>query len=168
MKIRLIILVFILFVFNKQIEAQYDTVFFDIPELKVNNNAFLYDLDTMLLKFCPPCEEENSHDSLHIITIEEKSEYIYELTITKSPPLDYLIRYTKGFFKINNTCFFVKGILPEKPKCLFTATTKSQQFYYIEPVLITDDDVKFDTDGDCCVIILEYRYQKLLFLKRLW
>lgn len=166
MKTHLFVLILIFFFFNKCLKAQ-DTVFFNLPELKVNNNSFLYDLDTMLLKFCPPCKEENSHDSLYIITIEQKREYIYILTIQKSPPLED-IRYTKGFFKINNTYFFVKGILPEKPKYLFTKKSNSQQFHYIEPVLIDIDDVRLDTDGDCCVILLEYKYQKLFFLEKLW
>jgi hypothetical protein len=143
--------------FNNWANAQRDTVFFDIPELKVNNSYFLYDLDTMLLKFCYHCEE----NLVYVINIEQKREYIYLLNIKKTP-LKYAKRNAKGFFKMDNTYFFVNGILPENPKKLFIRTDNHQQFYYVERVLLPDDFV-IDIVEDCCSIMLEYRYEKLLF-----
>jgi len=164
MKTHLIIFIFIFSVLNECVKAQqqWDTVFFNVPELKVNNNAFLYDLDTMLLKLCHHCED----DWVYVITIEQKREYIYLLK-SKKTLLEYAKRDAQGFFKINSTYFFVKGILPENPKKLFTLTDNHQQFYYIEPVLLPGDFI-ITTGGECCVILLEYRYEKLFFFGEHW
>jgi hypothetical protein len=147
-------------------QQMVDTFFFDLPELKVNNHSFLHDLDTMLQKSYLSCEGEDSiNNTVYIITIEQKREYVYLLTIEKLL-LKYAKRYAKGFFKINNIYFFVGGIFPENPKELFTMTDNNQQFYNIELVDLPNELTIIS--GRECTILLEYRYATLFFLKSYW
>ena len=100
MNIRLVTLVFFVFLaFNEQIKAQnespYDTVFLNIPELIVNNNPFLYDLDTMFQKSYL-CKIKD--DRIFTIEAKQTSEDIYLFTIIQSP-LEYKrLADAKGFF----------------------------------------------------------------------
>lgn len=161
MKIRLIIIVFVFFVFNKQSEAQFDTIYINIPELMVNSNSFLNDLDTMFKKSYL-CEIKDGR--IFTIYVKQTSEESYLFTIIQAP-LEYeRLAGTKGFFKINGICFFVKGteLLSEYPKGLFTITKNQQQFYYLR----YKEDVSF-SDGECW-IDLEYKDEKLFFLRKYW
>lgn len=168
MKKSLIILIFILFLFNKQAKAQYhslfDTIFLYIPELIVNN-SFLYDLDTMFKKsyFC-----EIDSDNNLTIYVKQNSDYSYLFTIIQAP-LEYgRIAGAKGFFKINDTFFFVKGneLLSEFPKGLFTITNNQQMFYYLKLKRDYEGYIGF-FDGECW-IDLEYRNERLFFLRKYW
>mgnify|MGYP001247335534 CR=1 FL=1 len=167
MKTHLIILISILFSFIKQAEAQryllFDTVFLDIPELMVNNNSFFYDLDTISQKsyFC-----DIKDDRIFTIYVKQTNEYNYLFTIIQAP-LEYRrLAGAKGFFKINDTYFFVIGkeLLSEYPKGLFTITNNQQPFYYLK--LKPGENIGF-SDGECW-IDLEYRDEKLFFLKKYW
>ena len=165
MKAYFVIFFAVLFTFNNWAKAQQlDTVFFDVPELKVNNNSFLHDLDTILQKHC--YDYSGKKGSAYHIIIEQQRTYIYLLNVTETT-LEYAKKNTKGFFKINNVCFFVKGILPENPKKLFTLTDNHQQFYYLEPV-IELGELMIDIFDGFCDIALEYRYEKLFFFERDW
>ena len=165
MKTRLILLVFILFTFNNLAKAQYhllfDTVFLDIPELKVNNKSFLRDLGTMLRKSYL-CKIKDNR--IYTIYVEQKSECIYLFTIIQAP-LEYKrLAGSKGFFKVKDTYFFLNGIdlLTEYPEGLFTITDNQQQFYYLK--LKPDKNIGF-VDGECW-IDLEYRNGNLFFLRK--
>jgi hypothetical protein len=171
MKIRLIGLVIFTLIFNNWVKSQnkssyYDTVFIDIPELIVNNNSFLYDLDTMFQKSYL-CEIRD--DCILTIEVKQTNEGIYLFTIIQSL-LEINKRRligSKGFFTLNGVCFFVEGteLLSEYPKGLFTITNNLQSFYYlkIKPNLYEIGCV------DCeCLIYLEYKDGNLFFLRKYW
>jgi hypothetical protein len=144
-----------------------DTIFFNIPELKVNNDAFLRDLDMMLQKSYLSCEEEFDQDSLvYIIKEKRRLIYGYLLTITKLP-LEFA-RHAKGFFKINDTYFFVEDIFPDNSEEFFAITNNSQQFYYLKPIFPPFKIVV--STGSECVTLVEYRYgyEKLFFIESYW
>ncbi|MDD4582522.1 MAG: hypothetical protein PHH25_09175 [Bacteroidales bacterium] len=159
MKTRLIILVFILFIFNKQTKAQYDTIFLNIPELIINNKSFIYDLDTMFQKSYL-CEIKDGR--IFTIYVKQTSEESYLFTILQAPLEHKRLADAKGFFKINGINFFVVGneLLSEYPKELFTTTNNQQQFYYLK-----DKEWVTYNDGTCW-IDLEYRDEKLFFIKK--
>ena len=154
---------FILFVFNGWAKAQQnDTIFFDIPELKINNNSFLYDLDTMLQKSYLSCGIK-SDILFYIMYVEQKNEQTYLLTISQVPfRYDERLWRSEGFFKINDTYFFVKGMLPKK---LFTITDYYQQFYYQSQYIYLSDKIIFSYERTC-TILLEYRDEKLFFIRK--
>jgi len=167
MKIRLIVLVlFILFVFNEQAKAQnespFDTVFFDIPELRVNNNSFLYDLDTMFQKSYL-CKIRD--DGIFTIEIKQTNEDIYSFIIKQTPLDSKRGPYARGFFMINGIYLFVRGtkLLSEYPEGFFTVTNNQQSFYYLKlkPNLLDFGYV----DGECWRY-LEYRDGKLFFSRK--
>lgn len=161
MKTRLIILVFILFIFNKQTKAQYDTIFLNIPELIINNKSFIYDLDTMFQKSYL-CEIKDKR--IFTIYVKQTSEESYLFTIIQAPLYYKRLADANGFFKLNGVYFFLKGteLLSEYPKGLFTITDNKQSFYYLK--YKPDFNVQF-VDGECW-IDLEYRDEKLFFLKK--
>ena len=103
-KAYLIILISVFFIFNSVAKAQshYDTIFFDAPELKVNNNSFLSDLDTMLTDFYLPCGRRDSN-MVYAMYVED----VYLFTIIKAPSYFGRIAGAKGFFKVNDTYIFV-------------------------------------------------------------
>jgi len=183
MRIHLVILIFVFFTFNQSVNAQEnsrivlselfcdtifnDTVFYYLSELKVNNNSFLYDLDTMLQKSYLSCEvKKNKKSIVNIIYIKQESEDTYLLTIKKEPLTYEIFTFaTIGFFYINNTCFFVHGILSKYPKELFTRTDNQQQFYYLKAIL-PEGEQMFYIDEKTCTIELEYKNGKLFFLRK--
>ena len=126
MEKKIIILLYIICLpFNNHIKAQQmDTIYFNTPELKVNNQSFLYDLDSILLQHCFKCDT----NKVYLIDIDQKREYVYQLKITGT--LWEFAKNTEGYFIINNKYFFVKGILPENPKPLFTQTDNISHFFY--------------------------------------
>lgn len=147
---------------NKHVMAQQmDTIYFYTPELKVNNQSFLHDLDSILLQHCSKCDT----NKVYLIEIDQKRMYVYHLNVTGT--FWEFAEYAKGYFMVNNKYCFVKGILPENPKPLFTQTDNISHFFYEKPHY-DPNDFCVDADGDCCSILLEYRYQKLFFLKNLW
>ena len=55
---------------NKHVMAQQmDTIYFYTPELKVNNQSFLHDLDSILLQHCSKCDT----NKVYLIEIDQKS-----------------------------------------------------------------------------------------------
>jgi hypothetical protein len=142
-------------------KAQWDTIYLDIPELKVNNSSFLYDLDTMFQKSYLCKEGKNS---IYAMYVEQKSEGIFLLTIVQAPLERGRLAGAKGFFETNGMYIFVKGIglLSEYPKGLFTITDNKQQFYYVKH---PEHIISFD--GECWVD-LEYKDDRLSFLKKYW
>ncbi len=163
MKKYLVIVLFIYFTFIKWGTAQskMDTIVFNTPELKVNNQYFLYDLDSILLQHCYGCDTNN----VYLIDIDQKRKYVYQLKVIGT--LWKYAKDAKGYFMYNNKYYFVKGTFPENPQPLFTQTDNVYQFFYEEPHYDTNVFWIF-ADGDCCSILLEYRYQKLFFLEKLW
>lgn len=148
---------------NKHVKAQQmDTIYFYTPELKVNNQYFLHDLDSILLQHCSKCDT----NKVYLIEIDQKRMYVYHLNVTGTLWWEFA-EYSKGYFMVNNKYCFVKGILPDSPKPLFTQTDNISQFFYEKPHYDPNDFWIF-ADGDCCSLLLEYRYQKLFFLKNLW
>jgi hypothetical protein len=167
MKIHLKILIIIFIIFNKNVNAQQneDTIYFWLPELNVNNSSFLMDLDILILQSNPTCEgEDTSIDFVYIITIKQIREYVYLLRIEKQVRKSLEnVQISKGFFKLKDTFFFVKGRLPKNPKELFNITNNKQQFYYTKPILL-QNEITIKT-GRSCMALLEYKYQKLNFIK---
>lgn len=163
MKKHQIILICIFFTFLNCGKAQekMDTIYFNTPELKVNNQYFLYYLDSILLQHCYGCDTNN----VYLIDIDQKREYVYQLKVIET--LWEYAKDAKGYFMVNNKYCFVKGTFPENPQPLFTQTNNVSQFFYEEPHYDTNIFWIF-ADGDCCSILLEYRYQKLFFLEKLW
>lgn len=164
MDLKRIYLLFVISFFYNNLQAQV-TVSFISTELQVNDSLFLYDLDSILREKCDQCEESNKTDSIYLISFKMIRTCIYDLKIQKNPSLKYL-KYAQFFFKYNGNNYFVDGIFPDCPKELFSKKNKDQTYVFSDISSICDDCI--DTDGDCCVIILEYSFRELFFREKIW
>lgn len=158
------LLLFVISFFYNNLQAQ-ETVCFISTELEVCDSLFLCDLDSILHEKCKQCEESKETDSIYLISFKKNRTFIYDLKIQKQPSLKYL-KYAKFFFKYNGYYYFVDGDISDCPKELFSIKKIKRTFVFSGKSSICYDCI--DTDGDCCIVILQFFFRELIFKKKLW
>lgn len=146
-----------------QNKFQYDTVYFNIPELKVNQKSFLRSLNRIINKtsFCE--DKKNGATYINVITINLNADSNYVFTVLRSKLHQSEFRFSKGYFKTNGNYFFLigKDSLNDYPENLFCITKNIHTFYALRV-----KNVSF-LDGEVWMDLL-YKRKRLYLIKKYW
>lgn len=146
--------------FCSQSMAQYDTIYRNIKELRVEQKSFLRSLKSASHKryFC-----NMGGDAINLIEIKESQDNSSMFLISQCPLYKLMLKKAKGYFEIDGIYYFVLGSdsLSEYPKGLFAFTGNQKAFLDIVP---QDMWQMLGSDGGC-ELMFEYRKRKLYFIK---
>ena len=139
--------------------AQYDTVYRDIKELRVNQKSFLRSLTSASKKdfFC-----KIGSDAIYTIRIKDKQDGIYTFSIKQYCVTCRMLRKAKGYIQTKNNYYFILGSdsLTEYPEGLFAFTGNHKNFKDI-----STEDFWLLCGSDCsCAMDFEYKNKKLNFI----
>ncbi len=133
---------------ESQVCLQYDTVYFDLPELKVNQKSFLRTLNAVIRKtsFCE--EKKVGEKNVNVVYVKKYDDEKFMFSIVQSSIEYSKFHKSKFFFVLKDRYFFVMGdgSLAEFPKGLFSVTENVQTFYdlRLEDVMYIDGAKKMD------------------------
>lgn len=146
--------------FCYQSMAQYDTIYRNIKELRVEQKSFLRSLKSASQKkyFCNIGE-----DVINTIELIEVQDNCSIFMVGQYPLYKLILKQSKGYFEIDGVYYFVLGSdsLSEYPQGLFAFTNNQKAFLDLVP---QDRWCTLGSDG-CCELIFEYRKKKLFFIK---
>lgn len=140
--------------------AQYDTIYRNIKELRVEKKSFLRSLKSASKKdyFC-----NMDGNTIYTIKMKDNQEGFCTFSIVQYCLTCRMLRNAKGYFKLNSRYYFVLGSdsLSEYPERMFVFTDNQKEF-----MDVTTEDIWSLCGSDCsCAIDFEFKKGKLYFLR---